>query len=53
MSIYDWIDSNRKKIDSWIENICKNLELNDDDRYMWILDNDQLSSMAKNDGINI
>ena len=49
----DWIRRNRAEIDAAIRSICDNCRLNDDERRLWVLNDEGLYSWARSEGVRV
>jgi len=50
-SMKDFIKENRQEIDSAIRRVCNNCQLNDEERRLWILNDEGLYLWAKSEGV--
>jgi hypothetical protein len=54
MSIKDFIKENRDELDDYIKRACPNIgRLNDDERRLWVLNDEGLYRWAKSEGVRI
>lgn len=53
MSLRQWIEQNRAAVDNAIENFCRNCLKNDEERILWILNEDDLIEWAKSEGVQV
>jgi hypothetical protein len=54
MSISDFIENNRKRIDAVIKSRCPNCRIDSDkERRLWILNEQSLYSWARSEGVKI
>ena len=52
-SIYEFIKNNRKEIDEAIKRAVPEARIDDDERRLWILNDEGLYNWAKSEGVNI
>ena len=52
-SLRNWIKENRKEIDSCIERVVPGCRKNDNERRIWILNDEELYFWAKSEGVNV
>ena len=52
-SITTWIRNNRARIDSHIKSVCPNDIINDQEREVWIRNDEFLYHMAQSEGVKI
>ncbi len=48
-----WIKNNREEIDAAIKRVVPDCRINDEERRLWILNDEGLYSWAKSEGVNI
>jgi hypothetical protein len=48
-----FIQEHRQELDECIKRVCSNCSLNDQERRMWILNDEGLYNWAKSKGVNI
>jgi len=53
MTFRKFIDDNREEIDKYILRVIPGAKLNNEDRRMWILNDDDLYKWAKRSGVKI
>lgn len=53
MSIRQFIRENREEIDAAIRRACPNCSLNNEERRMWILNDEGLYRWARSEGVRI
>lgn len=53
MTLAQFIKENRERIDRVIERTCKNCRKNDEERRLWILNDEGLYLWAKDEGVRI
>ena len=53
MTFKQFIKNNREAIDPGIRRVCNNGSLNDEDRRMWILNDESLYNWARRSGVRI
>ena len=51
MTLKQFIRKNRQDIDSYIKTVCPNCRLNNEEREMWILNDEGLYIWARNEGV--
>jgi hypothetical protein len=52
-SLRQWIKENREELDKCILRACPGLKLNDDERRLWVLNDEGLYLWAKGEGVNV
>lgn len=52
-SMKDFIKNNKTEIDKVIRNACPNARINDEERRLWILNDEGLYNWAKREGVKI
>ncbi len=53
-SLREWIKTNRAEIDAAIKRACPNAQhFNDDERRLWVLNDEGLYSWARSDGARV
>jgi len=52
-SLKVWIKENRQEIDDSIAIICAGCKKNDEERRLWILNDEGLYNWARSDGVNV
>lgn len=53
MTMKDFIKENKEEIDSLIKSVCSNCKINDQERRMWILNDEWLYRWARREGVRI
>ena len=53
MTLKDFIKENREEIDAAIKRVCDNARLNDEERRLWILNDEGLYLWARREGVRI
>jgi len=53
ISLREWIKDNRKEIDACILRICPNIQLNDNERRLWILNDEGIYNWVRSEGVNV
>jgi hypothetical protein len=53
MSIREFIRKNREELDRCIRSVCDNCRLNDEERRLWILNDEGLYQWARSEGVRI
>lgn len=53
MDIKTFIKENRQELDRFIQDICPGAPKNDHERELWVLNNEELSLFAENEGVTI
>lgn len=51
MTLKEFIKQNRAEIDAYIKRVVPNIQLNDEERRMWILNDEGLYNWAKSSGV--
>jgi len=52
-SLRAWVKKNRVDIDSIIRSNCSNCRLNDEERELWVMNDEGLYNWAKSEGVNV
>jgi hypothetical protein len=52
-TLKEFIKNNRSEIDQCIKRVCSNCRLNDDERRLWILNDEGLYRWARSEGVRI
>ena len=52
-SLRAWVKKNRVDIDSVIRFNCSNCRLNDEERELWVMNDEGLYNWAKSEGVNV
>lgn len=52
-SLRDWIRENREMLDKEIQLLCPGAPKNDDERRLWVLNDEGLYRLARREGVNI
>lgn len=52
-SLREWIKENRTEIDECIKRVCPNCRLDDNERRLWILNDEGLYNWARSERVNI
>jgi len=53
MTLKNFIKENREELDRCIKNVCQNCRLNDQERRLWILNDEGLYRWARSEGVKI
>jgi hypothetical protein len=53
MTLTEFIKENKTEIDQYIKSVCNNCSLNNDERRLWILNDEGLYSWARSEGVRI
>ena len=53
MTLAEFIRENKPEIDQYIRSACNNCKLNNEERRLWILNDEGLYSWAKSEGVRI
>jgi hypothetical protein len=53
MTLTEFIKENKAEIDQYIKSIYSNCSLNNDERRLWILNDEGLYSWARSEGVRI
>lgn len=53
VSLTQWIKANREEIDQAIKTQCDNCRLNDQERRLWVLNDEGLYNWARHDGARV
>ena len=53
MKLSDFIKENKEEIDRCIRSVCNNCRLNNEERRLWILNDEGLYNWAKREGCRI
>jgi hypothetical protein len=53
MTLRNFIKENREELDACIKSVCPNCRLNNDEREMWINNDEGLYLWAKREGVRI
>lgn len=53
LGLREWIRRNRVEIDAAIRSVCNNCRLNDDERRLWVLNDEGLYSWARSEGVQV
>jgi len=53
MTLKDFIKENREEIDAAIKRVCDNVRLTDEERRLWILNDEGLYRWARSEGVRI
>lgn len=53
MTKRDFIRKNREEIDAAIRSVCNNCRLNDEERELWIMNDEGLYRWARSEGVRI
>lgn len=53
MSLRDFIRQNREELDRCIRRVCDNCRLNDEERRLWVLNDEGLYQWARSEGVRI
>lgn len=52
-SLRKWIQENRAELDRCIRHSCENARLNDEERRLWILNDEGLYNWARSEGVRV
>lgn len=52
-ALREWIKENREEIDAAIRRVVKDARIDDDERRLWVLNDEGLYLWAKGEGVNI
>ena len=53
MNLQQFIKTNKSELDLCIKNVCPDICLNNDERRLWILNDEGLYNWAKSEGVRI
>lgn len=53
ITLREFIRNNREEIDRAIRSVCGNRQLNDEERRLWILNDEGLYLWAKSEGVRV
>ena len=53
MKLQDFIKQNRQELDECIKKVCNNCRLNNQERKLWILNDEDLYHWARSEGVKI
>ena len=53
MTLRDFIKENKEEIDRCIRSVCNNCRLDDEERRLWILNDEGLYNWARSSGVRI
>ena len=53
MTLRQFIKENRKELDEAIRRVCDNCTLNDNERRLWILNDEGLYNWARSEGVKV
>ena len=53
MTMRDFIKENREELDECIKRVCPNCRLNNEERRLWILNDEGLYRWARSEGVRI
>ena len=52
-SLYEWIKENRTELDKFIQRACLGAPKNDNERRLWVLNDEGLYNWARSEGVNV
>lgn len=52
-TLKSWIAAHRKELDEAIQRACPGAKRNDDERRLWVLNDEGLYKWAKSEGVNL
>lgn len=53
MTLKNFIKENREELDECIKRVCPNCRMNDEERRLWILNDEGLYRWARSEGVRI
>jgi hypothetical protein len=53
MTLKNFIEENKEELDRCIKRVCPNCQMNDNERRMWILNDEGLYCWARSEGVRI
>ena len=53
MTMRDFIKENREELDECIKRVCPNCRMNNEERRLWILNDEGLYNWARSEGVRI
>ena len=53
MTLRNFIKENKEELDACIKTVCSNCKLNNDERRLWILNDESLYLWARREGVRI
>lgn len=53
MTLTNFIKENKEQIDEAIKSVCSNCQLNNEERRLWILNDEGLYNWARSEGVRI